>query len=105
MGLPPGLSHIRTSSGQRVRGMPRKRHSLFQLLFMLSSQGERIGNELSALGTRARVCRKRLAEIERDKARFLDLVQGRRAPVLSAREDRGCSGARPRAPTMRVSRP
>jgi len=105
MGLPPGLSHIRTSSGQRVRGMPRKRGLLFQLLFILDAQGERIGGELSALGTRARVCRERLAEIERDKARLLELAQGRRAPVLSAREDRGCSGARPCAPTMRVSRP
>jgi hypothetical protein len=85
--------------------MPRKRHSLFQLLFMLSSQGERIGNELSALGTRARVCRKRLAEIERDKARFLELVQGRRAPVLRARDKRRFEGDQPVAPTMGVSRP
>jgi hypothetical protein len=64
--------------------VPRKRSSLFQLLFILASQGERINAELSALGTRGGAARQRLAEIESDEARLLALAQGRRAPVLRA---------------------
>jgi hypothetical protein len=77
MNLPPGLSHIMTSSGQRVRSVPRKPSSLLQLLFILASQAERLQSELSALGARAQAARQRLGEIERDEARLLELARSK----------------------------